>query len=307
MKKRRIGIYGASCPDGVQLMRVLSIHPLCDLAFVADDDFRGDLVHDRFPGLAMSVRGHFHENLPELIESESADLAFVAGENKALLRLVSDQLPEAAKLIDLTTDRSASDRAFEWGVLDRRLSEIADARRVAMPSPIAVAVLPALAPLAELDLLGGDVEISATLGTSAAGANERESGEQSLTTWLSRGAEPQFSIRTEIHVGDFRSGVIAEASFPISPNLAMGSMDQLYRSWIDACLFTRLLRTRPELHDVLESNRVHIHLQAQGDRMRAVCVADTMGRAGAMGAIEVANVMLGLPQEAGLLFGGRGP
>ena len=41
MKKRSIGLIGASTPVAIEIMRVLSIHPMLELSWVSDEFLSG--------------------------------------------------------------------------------------------------------------------------------------------------------------------------------------------------------------------------------------------------------------------------
>jgi len=345
MAKRRIGIYGAGTPDGVQLMRVLSVHPMVELSFVADDRWAGEWVRDRLPGLAINVRLPFEANDPGL--AANADLVISALDMQGAMGLVPElvgALGESGRLIDLSPLFRLQDAdlfhrlhgmrhpapdllpRFGYGVLDRNLGEIHQARLVAMPGPMSAAMLPVLAPWAARDLLAGVITAVAVVGATTRGIESNDSrgttGESAfdrvravrvgdhpeafeMAAWLTRGGEPAFELALTPVVGPFANGVHATVALPFAGNVAMGSIDKLYKDWFEPLSFARLVGSPPDLRDVLDSNRTHAHIRAVGQSLVGNAVTDGVGRGGAMGAIEAANVMLGLPAEAGLLYAGR--
>lgn len=345
MQKRRIGIFGAGTPDGVALMRVLSVHPMAELVFVADDPWAGDWVHDRFPGLAVNVRLPFVRNEPEL--AEQADLVVSALRLKQAAEFLPDLirgLPEKCRLIDLSPLFRLRDKElfhqlydlrhpapeltdrFSFGVTDHNLSEISTARMVAMPGPLSSAILPVLAPWAAKDVLGGVIHATVLVGPQVRGIfggdNRGDGGGAPRETvraarvgdhpeafemaqWMARGGDPKFSLTLTAITAPISSAIHSTVVLGFAGDVAMGSVDKLYRDWFAPLTFPRLVGRTPDTADVAESNRVHVHIRAVGESLIGTSVADGLGRGGAMGAVEVANAMLGLPLEAGLMFAGR--
>jgi N-acetyl-gamma-glutamylphosphate reductase len=126
-----------------------------------------------------------------------------------------------------------------------------------------------------------------------------------LAEWLARGGQPGFELTLTVVSAPVASAVHATVTLGFAGEVAMGSVDKLYRDWFSPLTFARLVGRPPDVVEVLESNRTHVHIRAVGDSLIGTSVTDGLGRGGALGAVEVANVMLGLPSEAGLMFAGR--
>lgn len=326
-------------------MRVLSAHPMAELVFVADDRWAGDWVHDRFPGLAVNVRLPFVRIEPELAGQADLVISALGLKQAAdFLPVLIRELPEKCRLIDLSPLFRLRDKElfhqlyglrhlapeltdrFSIGVTDHNLSEISSARMVAMPGPLSTAILPVLAPWAAKDVLGGVIHAAVLAGPQIRGIfggdNRGEVGSAptesvraarigdhpeafEMAQWLARGGDPKFSLTLTAVTAPIASAIHATVALGFAGEVAMGSVDKLYRDWFTPLTFPRLVGRTPSTADVAESNRVHVHIRAVGETLIGTSVVDGLGRGGAMGAVEVANVMLGLPLEAGLMFAGR--
>jgi N-acetyl-gamma-glutamyl-phosphate reductase len=349
MNRRRIGILGATTPNGVELMRVLAIHPMAELAFAADELAAGELIHDRFPGLAHSVRGAFVAP-EEALGGAGADADVVISalplrEAEAFLPHLLKAKP-GVKLVDLSPlfrplpndhyHRLYGERhplpgavaTFEYGITAHNLAAIGKAGRVSVPGPLAAGLIVALEPLAAHDLLRGTVTVSAVCGRDAlASGGSRARAQAAIeaegfdavaavnplivpqadeaAVWLARGAGPgeaPFELACVPVAVPMARCVYLTVFVPVGENLAHGSLDALIRAHHGDGLFTRLLARPPALADVAGTNRLHLSYRASGNVLVATVALDALGRGGAHQAIACANLMLGLPEEAGLLF-----
>jgi len=335
--KRKVGIYGAGTPAGIELMRVLSVHPMIELGFVADDALAGSLVREQCPGLSVNVRLPFVECEARL--AQGVDLVFSAlglKQADALLPTVVEQ-PPSTKIVDLSPwlrhgdagllerlrgSRVAPDSIRDMatpGMAWRNLAAIGKARAVSMHGPVGHALCIALAPLASKDLLRGVVTGVASVGRFGAdplgeitvlGDGLRplkvmdDAQAVEAAHWLSRGADASFEMAIVTQLSTEPRSVLLTVFADIGENLAVGSLDALYRGYYDNALFVSLLGSPPEPRHVLASNRAHLAVRLAGNTVCVSVALDALGRGSSHAAIECANTMLALPEEAGLMFGG---
>jgi|GEM_PF-6360705 len=336
---KRVGIFGAGTAQGIELMRVSSMHPMFELAFVADEFLSGTAVRERFPGLAINVRGSFVDPDPQLVDS--VDLVFCAlddADAALLIPAILKHKPDA-RIVDLSSwfkpaDRDLFERIsgkrhpapqlverFCYGISDRELAPIAAATCVSVPSALAQSLLIALEPLAREGVLRGRVCASALLGAPEArpmpgtcispsvSANRPLSHPAALEVLgrlaqVTPNAAPSVEVQLVPVHAPHMQGCYATVFIELSEQLTLGTMDELLKRYYDNALFVRQLGSPPELAGVLGSNRAHFSIRVADQTLVANVALDTLGRGGAQHAIELANIMLRLPEEAGLMFAG---
>jgi N-acetyl-gamma-glutamyl-phosphate reductase len=213
-------------------------------------------------------------------------------------------------------------------------AQIRAANRVAAPGCYATAVILALAPLVASGLADpGDVVVVAASGTSGAGRSLRTD----LLASEVMGSVSAYAVAgTHRHTPEIEQALIeAGAAGPVrvsfTPVLAPmprgilatctarltrpGTTTVDVRAAIDAAYagepFVTLLPagTWPATASLAGSNGVHLQAAVDGRAGRAVVVAaiDNLGKGAAGQAIQDANLMLGLPETAGLTAIGVAP
>lgn len=333
---KRVGIYGAANPQGIELMRVASMHPFFQIAFVADEFLVGAAVRERFPGLAINVRGSFQDLDPEL--SDDADLIFCALDPLEASELIPKLLKRnpSQRIVDLSPWFKPMDRylyeklsgsrhpapelieRFTYGNSDRELSAIASASAVSVPSVHAQALLTVLEPLAKEGVLRGEIAASAIVGAPQSRISPGDTISPSVQAQrplahpatlevlgrlaqVNRGDQDANLHYTPVYAPNMR-GCYATLFIPLSELLTLGTLDELFKRYYDNAIFVRQLGEAPELSSVLGSNRAHFSIRVSDQMLCANVTLDGLGRGGAQHAIELANIMLRLPEEAGLMF-----
>jgi N-acetyl-gamma-glutamyl-phosphate reductase len=218
--------------------------------------------------------------------------------------------------------------------------QIAGSRAVAAPGCYATTSILALAPL----LAGGlaepdDIVIVAASGTSGAGRAPRPDLlasevmgsmsaykvggthrhtpeiEQALTSVI-RGVEPRSARTATISftptLAPMPRGILATCTAKLAPGAADGAaLQAAIRDFYTASPFVRLLPNGqwPVTQAVSGSNAAHIQVAADTHAGRAVVVSatDNLGKGAAGQAVQIANIMLGLPETAGLTVHGVMP
>ncbi len=182
----RVGIVGGTGYTGVELLRVLALHPEVEVAVITSRLEAGVGVADLFPNL----RGHldlaFTE--PDLGRLNDCDLVFFATPNGTAMQLVPELLQAGTRVIDLAADFRLKDAAVweEWygmphacpellaeavyGLPEMNRDAIKSARLVANPGCYPTAVTLGFLPLIESGLLDPDSLVAdAKSGVSGAG------------------------------------------------------------------------------------------------------------------------------------------
>lgn len=320
MRKRTIGLLGASSPVAIEAMRVLAMHPMLELTLVADETLAGQRIADVYPGMAVNLKLGFTApseadwgSVELLVSALDIDdtLASLPGILKTCpgLKLVDCSqafCPLEKELFHRLYDRRHPApelvSSFEYGWSDRRQQTIAEARRCAVPGAVASALIAALAPWNEARLIAPAVTASVRTTTHGKESFPRildEPEAVQAATWLGLGADT-CAVAASFH----HEGLIADIFVPLPKNLALASVDALYRKAYESSSFIRMLSRPPQTRHVMESNRIHLYARAGDSRLALVVALDPVRRI-AMQAIACCNLMLGLPEEAGVLFTAR--
>jgi N-acetyl-gamma-glutamyl-phosphate reductase len=222
---------------------------------------------------------------------------------------------------------------------------IAAARTVAAPGCYATTSILGLAPLLGAGLAEpGDVVIVAASGTSGAGRAPRPDLlasevmgslsaykvggghrhtpeiEQALTEVLPAGTAPVTVSFTPV-LAPMPRGILATCTAKLAPAVAGGPepdaaraaevLREAFASAYSGSPFVHLLPAGqwPVTGAVAGSNGAHVQVAADTHAGRAVvvCATDNLGKGAAGQAVQIANIMLGLPETAGLSTHGVAP
>lgn len=335
----KVAVAGASGYAGGELLRLVAGHPELALAAVTAHQQAGTpvgAVHPHLPGYADQL---FTATTPEaLAETELVFLALPHGESGAL----AAALPVQTRVVDLGADHRLRD-AGEWtrwyggpypgcwtyGLpeLPGQRAEIAAATRVAAPGCYSTAVSLALAPLLAAGVAEpADVVVVAASGTSGAGrapkphllgsevmgdlSPYRVGAHQHLPEIIQAAGAGTVSFTPVL--APMPRGILATvtarpARAGVSASTARGVLAQAYRDEP----FVRLLPEGAWPRTAATTGANTCLLQATVDvsagRIVVVSALDNLGKGAAGQAVQCANLMLGLPETAGLTGTGVSP
>jgi N-acetyl-gamma-glutamyl-phosphate reductase len=328
-------VAGASGYAGGELLRLLLAHPDLELGPVCAGSSAGSAVTDLHPQLPQLAGRTFSTTTPELLAQ--ADVVFLAlphGESGALAR----RLPDGLAVIDLGADhRLAESRdwdrwyagphagAWTYGLpeLPGQRALVADSRRVAGTGCYAAAIALALAPLVRDGAVDADDVVAvAASGTSGAG----RSAKAGLLGTEVMGDLSPYKVGSHQHVPEIKQATGA-TSLSFTPVLApmprgiLATVTARPRSGQDARkVLEQAYADEPFVHVLPEgrwphtaatygSNSVHLQATVDRDSGRVVVVSalDNLGKGAAGQAVQCANLVLGLPETAGLSVSGVAP
>jgi N-acetyl-gamma-glutamyl-phosphate reductase len=329
----RAAVAGASGYAGGELLRLVAGHPELDLVAATAHTQAGTAlasVHPHLAGLDLTLGATDAATLGD------ADLIFLAlphGESAAL----AAQLPAAVKIVDLGADFRLRDPAaweryyggphagtWTYGLpeLPGQRSRIAASQRVANTGCYAAAITLALAPLIRSGVAQPeDVVVVAASGASGAG---RAAKPHLLATEVMGDLTP-YKVGAHQHVPEIKQATGA-ASLSMTPVLApmprgilatvtarpaTGDARAALREAYADEPFVRVLPEGawPHTGATAGSNACHLQVTTDVDSGRIVVVSalDNLGKGAAGQAVQCANLMLGLPETAGLSAYGVAP
>jgi N-acetyl-gamma-glutamyl-phosphate reductase len=343
----RVAVAGASGYAGGELLRLIAGHPDLELGPVTAGANAGapvTAVHPHLPGLAGLT---FESTDPDRLASadlvflalhheESARVAARLPAQAAVIDLsASFRLSDPAQWAAFYQGAHAGRWVYGLPELPGARERITAARRVAAPGCHATTVILALTPLLASGLAEpGDIVAVSASGTSGAGrtpthallASEvmgsvsayqvggvhRHTPEIEQALAEATGVTPTISFTPLL--APMPRGILAtctaQLAHPGSPADSGALRGALATAYAGEPFIHVLPQGRwPATASTLGSNAVHLQVAADAHAGRAVIVAalDNLVKGAAGQAIQIANLMLGLPEAAGLTATGVAP
>ncbi|WP_250656509.1 N-acetyl-gamma-glutamyl-phosphate reductase [Alkalimarinus coralli] len=120
----KVGIVGGTGYTGVELLRLLAMHPDVDLQVITSRSEAGTLVSDTYPNLRGRLDLPFTE--PDVNKLAACDLVFFATPNGVAMKQVPELLSKGVRVIDLAADFRISDVAVweKWYGQSHACSEL---------------------------------------------------------------------------------------------------------------------------------------------------------------------------------------
>ena len=335
---QNIAILGASGYTGAELIRLIATHPSMQIKALSGERKAGQPLSAVFPHL----RHLDMPDLVKIadIDFSDIDLAFCALPHKTSQEVIA-ALPRDLKIVDLSADfRLRDPEAYEkwygnahaavdiqgeavYGLTEFYRDEIANARLVAGTGCNAATGQFLLRPLIVAGVIGLD-DIILDLKCAVSGAG-RSLKENLLHAELSEGSNAYAVGGTHRHLGEFDQEFSRLAGCDVriqfTPHLIPANRGILATGYVsgDAQTIHDTLVAQyaiepfievlpmgetPSTHHVRGSNFCHIGVT--GDRIegRAIVIAalDNLTKGSSGQALQNANLMLGLPESAGLML-----
>ncbi len=334
----QVGIVGGTGYTGVELLRLLSVHPEVDLKVITSRSEAGMAVADMFPNLRGHVRLGF--SVPDTAALKACDVVFFATPNGTAMTMVPELLEAGVKVIDLAADFRLRDPA-EWerwygkphacpellaeavyGLPEMHREAIRSARLVANPGCYVTAVTLGFLPLLERDRVDtAHLIADAKSGVSGAGrgAEVRNLFAEAADN-LRAYAVPGHRHLPEL-TQNLRAAGARDPSLIFVPHLTpmvRGIHATLYARLLDPALDVQGVYERryageafvdvmpagshPETRTVRGSNicRIAVHRPGGGDCVVVLSVIDNLVKGAAGQAVQNMNLMFGLRESTAL-------
>ena len=334
---------GASGYLGSEALRLLAQHPDLKLTHAVSSHHAGEKLGSLCPWLS-SGRDLVLTSDASAMDVDVALLALPSGEAPAL---VPGLLERGIRVVDMGPDYRLKDpEVYQatygrphadldhlpeavYGLTELAREEVAKARLIANPGCYPTATLLALLPLAREKLLPPHIIVDAKSGTSGAGttpgplthhpqagASVNAYGEgkhrhgpeirQALTLLGGAMGEDASQVTFVPHIVPVVRGILCTIYAPGVPAGAVESWTETLAQTYADSPFVRLGPV-PKLPWVQGSNACQLATQAAPPSVVLFSAIDNLVKGGAGQAIQNANLMMGLPETAGLPQGGLGP
>ncbi len=334
----RVGILNATGYAGGELVRFLAGHPDFDLVGATARSRAGDRLGDVLPWILASARPRYADILltPEL--GGSFDLVVSCLPNAASAAGVAPFLDSGIPVVDVSADfRLKNLAAYEhwygehpaphwisaatYGLTEFRRPDLRSTKLVANPGCHAITAELALGPAVKAGLVGPWAVIDSKTGISGAGrVAAAEYGfaalNESVNAYKVTGHRHRPEIEQELtaigdeptrvtfvpHLIPMTRGILVTAYAPLRERVSSAHVDAAYRDTYAEEPFVHVVDEPPMTKWVAGTNHCFVHCVVDEPNRTLVAMAatDNLGKGAAGAALQNANVMLGLHEEAGL-------
>lgn len=335
----RVGIVGGTGYTGVELLRLLVLHPEVEVAVVTSRTDAGTRVDALYPSLRGRLDVVFC--LPEPENLKQCDVVFFATPNGTAMLMATELLAHGVKVIDLSADFRLQD-VPEWshwygmahacpdlvaeavyGLPEVNRESIKSARLVACPGCYPTAVQLGFLPLIEEGLVDvGHLIADVKSGVSGAGRKAE------LATLMSETGESfkAYGVSGHRHLPEIAQGLSIAAKKPVQLTF-VPHLTPMIRG-IHATLYARLkpgfdvdlqalyvqryhqerfvdvlpYASHPDTRNVRGSNQcqIAIHRPQGGQTLVILSVIDNLVKGAAGQAVQNMNLMFALQEDLGL-------
>jgi len=335
----KVGVVGGTGYTGVELLRLLVMHPQVELKYVTSRSESGSKVADLFPNLRGFTELCFTE--PAVKTLAECNVVFFATPNGTAMKMVPELIDNGVRVIDLAADFRLQDADVwkQWygmdhacidvlsdavyGLPEINRAAIKSATVVANPGCYPTAVTLGFLPLIENALVDDQHLIAdAKSGVSGAGRGasvatlQAESAENfkayavdghrhlpEIKQILGQVASGDVGLTFVPHLVPMIRGIEASLYATIRADFAT-DLQQLYMQRYADEPFVDVLPQgiMPETRSVKGANtcRISIFRPQQGDTIVVSSVIDNLVKGAAGQAIQNMNIMFGFDEQAGL-------
>jgi len=330
----KTAVVGASGYAGGELLRLLSNHPKFKLSYIAAGSNAGEPITNLHPQLTNFTGRNFEET--EIAKINNSDLVFFALPHGESAKLIS-QIDPKVKIVDLGADFRLVDgkkwekyyggkHAGSWvyalpELVDHKL--ISSANKVANPGCYATAIALSIAPALSL-INAEDIVVVAASGTTGAGRSAKVNllGSEvmnNLTSYkfggihqhtpeieqiLSSISKASVKVSFTPVLAPMPRGILATVTAKLTQQSSAEQIREIYQSFYSESKFVRLLPvgSMPMTSAVLGTNNAQIQIAVDEHVNRLVISSaiDNLGKGAAGQAIQNANLMCDLAEDAGL-------
>ena len=316
-----VAVFGAAGYTGLELIKLLSVHPDARLVCAASD-LRAGMAIDELTGTRTNAA--FMSTQAAL--ATKADVALLATPPEAAAELTPKLLASGTRVIDLSHAHRADPRAV-YGLSSLFAADVAGAVLVANPGCYATAVITALAPVIRHELVERDIVVVAGSGVTGAGRSADEAmslGEMygevraykvlrhqhvpEIEAALGRvtpapAARPRVALTT--HLLPVARGIFATVTARLRTAISTEALAARYRSDFahDPSVIIAASAEHVSLRRVVGTNTCAIGVASEGTAGGFVVITaalDNLLKGAAGQAIENLNAMLGLERMTGL-------
>ena len=326
----KVGIIGGTGYTGGELLRILAKHPEAEVVAVSSRKVKGKKIHEVHPHLKGFYDLEFVDPNDKIFSE--CDVVFTAVPHGEAMRYVPELYESGVKVIDLSADYRLKKDVYErvygkkheayieavYGLPEIHREEIKKARLVANPGCYPTGTIPAVAPLADQEIVEM-VVFDSKSGITGAGATPTDfthypnlheavvpykitdhrhyyEMEQELKRFQE---DIKISFTPQVFPGS--RGILTNAHVFLRGDLDQEEIEKLFKDFYKDCYFVRFQKT-VRLSYVRGSNFIDISINKGSDRVVIVTAIDNLVKGASGQAVQNMNLMFGLDEWVGLDF-----
>lgn len=335
----RVGIVGATGYGGRELIRLLALHPDAKLVAAASTSAAGERLESVMPAFR-KLSDVVFESFDAKALTDKCDAVFIAVPGRESMRIGAELREAGARVLDLggdfrlkdptafakyyKTEHTATHLLAEcvYGLPPFYREALKTAQLVSVPGCYPISAILPLRPLLDHASTSIPIVIDSISGISGAGRTLNEAyhfpemnenlkayklGVHQHIPEIEQETGHRAMVQFTPHVAPLTRGILTTITF--RPDAAVDPA-AVYRSY-EAEPFVRVLPSGelPEVKNVRASNFCDIGWamdERTGNLLIVSAIDNLMGGTAGMG-IQCLNVMFGLEETAGLLYGGMAP
>ena len=338
----QVGIVGASGFTGTELLRILAAHPDMEVVYASGDSQAGRRAADLYPSLSAAYGDLVYQPFDRASLSD-LDLVFLGLPHQASLALAPTLVGDVGCVVDLSAAYRLRDASlypafygFEhdqpallaqstYGLPELHREALVGASLVATPGCYVTAATLALTPLVAADLIETTgVIVDAASGVT--GAGRQASYDYAFTSidsnmfaygLLDHRHTPEMEQETGTqilftpHLVPMSRGILATCYARPAPGVTLSTaslLETLRGRWHNEP-FVVVTSGSPSTKATLGSNMVEVtaRYDERTNTIVAIAAIDNLAKGASGGAVQAANVALGLEETAGLSQIGLAP
>jgi N-acetyl-gamma-glutamyl-phosphate reductase len=316
-----VAIFGAAGYAGLELIKLLAVHPGVRLVCAASDQRAGTPIDDM---TGTQTGATFVTTQTAL--ATPAEVALLATPPGPALELAAQLMARGTRVVDLSNAHRADGKAI-YGLTSLFGGQVAGAALIANPGCYATAVITALAPVVRHELVEPAIAVAAGSGVTGAGRTAEEAmslgemyGEVRAYKVLrhqhvpeiemalgrvapSPAARPRVGLTT--HLLPVARGIFVTVTARLRSAISTEALAELYRAEYanDRSVVVAASAEHVSLRRVVGTNTCAVGVASEGmvGGFAVITAAlDNLLKGAAGQAVENLNVMLGLDRNAGL-------
>ena len=337
---KRVGIIGASGYTGAELLRLAAQHPDLEVVYATGDSQAGTLASGLYPSLSARYPDLVFEEF-DPARAAGLDVVFLGLPHEASMSLAPQLHGKVGCVVDLSAAFRLKDASLypTWygfthdqpellaeavfGLPELHRQDLKEATMVATPGCHVTAATLALAPLVEAGVIEPTgVIVNSITGVSGAGRALKHTSmfctvDEDVTAYglLDHRHTPEIEQETGAqvlftpHLAPLSRGLLATCYAKPGGKVTTSSLLATLAGRYSGEPFVVVRPTSPSTKAALGSNVAHItaRFDERTNTVISICAIDNLAKGASGGAIQAANVALGLSETAGLATVGLYP
>ena len=339
MRKKQVGIIGATGYTGSELVRILINHPEVEIAMITSESRAGERfsdVHPFFTGIADHILVSSSE-----VDDYELDLVFLALPHGVSMEFVERFKDKSFKIVDLSGDFRLDSQATyeEWykkdhtfpeaietaayGLPELYFDDIAKADLVANPGCFPTVSILGLAPLVSSNLMNGgsSIIIDAKTGVTGAGVKAKHVNHFSnvndnfkaygikthrhtieIEGVLSDVSNAKTTVQFTPHLLPVDRGILATTYVRCEAGIPEEELKTIFYEFYRDKPFVRVRNVAPAIKDVRGTNYCDVFAtyDSRTKNIIVVSVIDNLVKGAAGQAVQNMNILFGLDETTGL-------